>query len=141
MGVTCMPSETQQIFANLISNAVEAMSEHGRLVIRLRPSHDWRDWSLAGMRVTFCDTGVGMDRVTMRRIFEPFFTTKLETGTGLGMWVVSQLVERQRGRVNVWSTQREGRSGTAFSVFLPFADGTTGAIPAEVAQLQTTLTR
>ena len=141
MGVTCMPSETQQIFANLISNAVEAMSEHGRLVIRLRPSRDWRDWSLAGMRVTFCDTGVGMDRVTMRRIFEPFFTTKLETGTGLGMWVVSQLVERQRGRVNVWSTQREGRSGTAFSVFLPFADGTNGAIPAEVAQLQTTLTR
>ena len=60
-----------------------------------------------------------MSRITMQRIFEPFFTTKLETGTGLGMWVVAQLVERQRGHVNVWSTERKGSSGSAFSVFLP----------------------
>jgi len=71
------------------------------------------------MRVTFFDSGVGMDRATMRRIFEPFFTTKTETGTGLGMWVVTQLVERHHGHVRVWSTQRAHGSGTAFSVFLP----------------------
>jgi two-component system CheB/CheR fusion protein len=58
----------------------------------------------------------------MRRIFEPFFTTKLETGTGLGMWVVAQLVERRQGHVRVWSAQRAGASGTAFSIFLPFKD-------------------
>ncbi len=120
--VACMPSETQQIFANLVSNAVDAMPRGGRLVIRLRPSQAWRDRATAGMRVTFLDSGVGMDRATMRRIFEPFFTTKTETGTGLGMWVVAQLVERHHGEVRVWSTQRAQGSGTAFSLFLPFQD-------------------
>jgi two-component system CheB/CheR fusion protein len=72
------------------------------------------------MRITFIDSGVGMSRATLRRTFEPFFTTKTETGTGLGMWVVAQLVERHHGEVRVLSTQRPGRSGTAFSVFLPF---------------------
>lgn len=74
------------------------------------------------MRITFCDSGAGMDRDTMRRIDEPFFTTKPETGTGLGMWVVTELVNRHHGAVRVWSTQRAGRSGTAFSVFLPFSE-------------------
>jgi PAS domain S-box-containing protein len=120
--VACMPSETQQVFANLMTNAIDAMPRGGRLVIRLRPSYDWRDRTVAGMRVTFFDSGVGMDRATMRRIFEPFFTTKTETGTGLGMWVVAQLVERHHGQVRVWSTQRAQGSGTAFSVFLPFRD-------------------
>jgi two-component system CheB/CheR fusion protein len=118
--VVCLPGEAQQIFANLVSNAIEAMPNKGRLVIRLRSSRDWRDHRTTGMRVTFCDSGVGMDRTTMRRIFEPFFTTKTETGTGLGMWVVAQLLERQHGHIRVWSTRRLGRSGTAFSVFLPF---------------------
>jgi two-component system CheB/CheR fusion protein len=117
--VSCMPSEAQQIFANLVTNAIDAMPHGGRLTIRLRPSLDWRDRATRGMRITFADSGVGMSRDTLRRIFEPFFTTKLDIGTGLGMWVVAQLVERHNGQVRVWSTQREGRSGTAFSIFLP----------------------
>jgi PAS domain S-box-containing protein len=131
--ITCLPSETQQIFANLTSNALEAIPQNGRLVIRIRPSRDWRDRETAGVRVTFCDTGSGMDRATMRRIFEAFFTTKPETGNGLGMWVVAQLVERQHGHVHVWSTQREGRSGTAVSVFLPF--GASPATSSEASEL------
>jgi two-component system CheB/CheR fusion protein len=119
IAIACMPSEAQQIFANLIANSIEAMPQNGRMVIRLRPSHNWRDQSVEGMRVTLCDSGVGMDRATMRRIFEPFFTTKPETGTGLGMWVVAQLVERHGGNVRVWSRQRYGASGTVFSIFLP----------------------
>jgi signal transduction histidine kinase len=127
--VACMPSETQQIFANLVTNAIDAVPRGGRLVVRLRPSRDWRGRAADGMRVTFCDSGQGMDRRIMRRIFEPFFTTKTEIGTGLGMWVVAQLVERHHGCVHVWSTQRPGASGTAFSVFLPFA-GAPAAVPA-----------
>jgi PAS domain S-box-containing protein len=122
--IACMPSETQQIFANLVANAIEAMQRHGRLIIRLRTSHDWRDRTISGMRLTVCDSGAGMDRSTRRRIFEPFFTTKTETGTGLGLWVVAQLVERHNGRVRVWSSQRPGASGTTFSVFLPVGDPT-----------------
>jgi PAS domain S-box-containing protein len=135
--VRCMPSETQQIFANVVGNAVEAMPQGGKLLVRLRPSVDWHDRKTAGMRVTFCDSGAGMDRATMRQMFEPFFTTKADTGTGLGLWVVGQLLERHRGNIRVWSRQSEGRSGTAFSVFLPYAaapgpDGAPlGVTPAE----------
>lgn len=121
VAIACMPSEAQQIFANLMANAIEATTLDGKLAIRMRTSYDWRDRSIEGMRITICDNGVGMDRATMRRIFEPFFTTKPETGTGLGMWVVAQLVERHGGNIRVWSTQRQGASGTAFSVFLPTA--------------------
>jgi two-component system CheB/CheR fusion protein len=119
VAIACMPSEAQQIFANLIANSIEAMPEGGKMWIRLHPSRSWRDPAVDGMRVTLSDTGVGMDRATMRRIFEPFFTTKPETGTGLGMWVVAQLVERHGGTVRVRSAQRYGASGTAFSIFLP----------------------
>jgi two-component system CheB/CheR fusion protein len=114
-----MSGEAQQIFANLISNAIEATPRGGKLLIRLRPSRDWRDHSAHGMRVTFADSGAGMDRATIRRIFEPFFTTKLDTGTGLGLWVVAQLVERHRGEIRVWSSARRDVSGTVFSLFLP----------------------
>ena len=117
--IACMPGEVQQIFANLISNAIDAMPQSGRLLIRLQPSCDWRDRTIPGLRATFCDSGTGMDRATMQRIFEPFFTTKAETGTGLGMWVVAQLVERHHGQVSIRSTQSEQGNSTVISVFLP----------------------
>ncbi len=60
--ISCMLSETQQIFANLIANAIEAMDQNGRLVTRIRPSRDWRNRNTQGMRVTICDTGAGIDR-------------------------------------------------------------------------------
>jgi signal transduction histidine kinase len=117
--VNCMPSEAQQIFANLLANAIEATPMDGKVTVRLRPSRDWRNSSVQGMRVTFADSGTRVDRETIKRMFEPFFTTKAETGTGLGLWVVAQLVERHNGHVCVYSRQRGGPSGTAFSVFLP----------------------
>lgn len=122
VSIACMPGEMQQIFANLVSNAIDSMPHGGRLRIRLRPSYDWRDRENCGMRVTLCDSGAGMNLATMQRIFEPFFTTKAETGTGLGMWVVAQLVERHHGHVRVWSTQRPGASATVISVFLPLGE-------------------
>jgi signal transduction histidine kinase len=117
--VACMPSEVQQIFANLVSNAIDAMPQGGRLVVRVRASRDWCNRAIEGTRVTFFDSGTGINRATMSHVFEPFFTTKAETGTGLGMWVVAQLTERHHGHVRAWSTCRQGRSGTAISVFLP----------------------
>ena len=117
--IACMPSETQQIFVNVIANAIESIQGAGRIVIRLRSSRDWRNHQVHGMRVTICDTGGGIKRDSRRHIFEPFYTTKPGTGTGLGLWVVAQLVERHKGSVHVWSSQREGASGTTFSIFLP----------------------
>jgi len=120
--IACMPSEAQQIFANLLSNAIEAMQHGGRLRIRLRASRDWRNRESQGMRVSICDSGVGISRAMLRQVFEPFYTTKAETGTGLGLWVVAQLVERHKGHVQVWSSQRGDRSATVFSIFLPIGD-------------------
>jgi PAS domain S-box-containing protein len=120
--IACMPSEAQQIFANLLANAMEAMQQGGKLKIRLRASRDWRVPGVEGMRVTICDSGVGIDRAMLRRIFEPFYTTKEGTGTGLGLWVVAQLVEKHNGHVSVWSSQGSDRSATMFSVFLPIGD-------------------
>lgn len=120
--ITCMANETQQVFANLIGNAIEAMTGRGSIRVRIHPSNDWRNRGTRGMRVTICDTGEGISRAALGRIFEPFYTTKPETGTGLGLWVVAQLVERHKGSVHVWSSQRAGASGTAFSVFLPFLE-------------------
>jgi PAS domain S-box-containing protein len=125
VGILCMTGEVQQIFANLIGNAIDAMPRGGRLLIRLQPSLDWRDRQTTGMRITLCDSGIGMDRATMRRMFEPFFTTKTDTGTGLGMWVVSQLVERHHGQVRVWSSQSAESSATVISVFLPHENAST----------------
>jgi PAS domain S-box-containing protein len=124
--IACMPNEVQQIFANLVSNAIDAMPRGGRLIVRLQASRDWRDGHTPGMRITFLDSGIGMDRATMQRIFEPFFTTKSDTGTGLGMWVVGQLVERHHGHVRVWSSQNANSSITAISVFLPSSSAVTG---------------
>jgi PAS domain S-box-containing protein len=125
--IVCMPSETQQIFANFIANSIEAMQMNGRIAIRLRPSRDWRYADVRGMRVTICDNGVGIDRASLSHIFEPFFTTKPETGTGLGLWVVAELVQRHRGSVHLRSSQKVGASGTVFSIFLP--EGATDSQP------------
>jgi PAS domain S-box-containing protein len=120
--IACMPSETQQVFANFIVNSIEAIQKGGRIEIRLRSSRDWRNLEARGMRVTICDNGEGIDPASLRHIFEPFFTTKSDTGTGLGLWVVAELVERHRGSVHVRSSRQPRATGTVFSIFLPEGD-------------------
>jgi two-component system CheB/CheR fusion protein len=115
----CLAGDLRQIFANIIANAVDAMKSGGSLTMRVSASFDWRNERRPGIRTTIADSGIGMDAATLRKIYEPFFTTKNETGTGLGMWVSAQLVERLQGDLRVSSTTRLGRSGTAFSLFLP----------------------
>jgi two-component system CheB/CheR fusion protein len=117
--ILCLAGDLRQIFANIISNAVDAMVSGGSLTIRVSTSFDWRNRERSGIRTTIADSGIGMNPETLRRIYEPFFTTKNETGTGLGMWVSMQLVERLKGDLRVRSTTSAGKSGTAFSLFLP----------------------
>ncbi len=117
--IRCLAGDLRQIFANIISNAVDAMKSGGSLTMRVSTSFDWRNQQRPGIRTTIADSGTGMDAQTLRKIYEPFFTTKNETGTGLGMWVSAQLVQRLQGDLRVSSTTRPGRSGTAFSLFLP----------------------
>jgi PAS domain S-box-containing protein len=118
----CFAGEMRQLFANFIGNALDAMPSHGgRLVLALRYSRSWKDPSVAGVRVIVADTGSGMTAATRRRIFEPFFTTKESTGTGLGLWVSAEIIQKHRGSVSVRSRTAEdgNKSGTVFMVFLP----------------------
>ena len=117
--ILCLAGDLRQILANIISNAIDAMKSGGSLTMRVSASLDWRNQERPGVRTTIADSGIGMDAQTLRKIYEPFFTTKGETGTGLGMWVSAQLVQRLQGDLRVSSTTRPGRSGTAFSLFLP----------------------
>lgn len=96
-----------------------SLSSGGLLTVRVRQSHDWSDGTRPGVRVTIADTGTGMTWEVRRRLYEAFFTSNKENGTGLGMWVTSQVVDRNQGVLHVWSTNHPGSSGTVFSLFLP----------------------
>ena len=111
----CFTGELRQLFANLIGNALDAMTpEGGRLMLRVRQT-------LGGVRVTVADTGSGMTPDVMRHIFEPFFTTKEAVGTGLGLWVSAEIVSKHKGTMRVRSRARDEhkRGGTVFSVVFP----------------------
>jgi PAS domain S-box-containing protein len=117
--LVCAAGEIRQILANIIANAVEAMPTGGKLRIRLRAVSDWRGHTGQGIRVTIADTGPGIPAEIRERIFEPFFTTKDTVGTGLGLWVTAQLMQKCAGRIAVFSSTRPPRSGTVFSLFFP----------------------
>lgn len=104
---------------NLVGNAFDAMPNGGRLIIRSRASTNWTTGK-RGLILTFADTGSGIPRQVQERIFEPFFTTKGSTGTGLGLWISKDIIEKHHGSIRVRSSQQAGKSGTVFSLFLPF---------------------
>jgi PAS domain S-box-containing protein len=116
--ILAFPNELRQLFANLISNAIDATPPGGSLSITSGKSVDWHDPRRQGMRVTVADTGSGIPDGIRRRILEPFITTKGDSGTGLGLWVCDDIVKRHGGTLRVKS-RTTARSGTVFSIFLP----------------------
>jgi len=114
--VVCFDGDVRQVLNNLVSNALDSMTEGGELLVR---SHDSTDWKTKrkGMVLTVADKGCGMSRETTARIYEPFFTTKGDSGTGLGLWVSAEVVKRHKGSLQVRS--RKG-AGTVFRLFLPY---------------------
>jgi PAS domain S-box-containing protein len=127
----CFAGEMRQLFANFIGNALDAMvgETGGHLTLTVRRSHSWLEPSIEGVRVMVADTGCGMTPTIQRRIFEPFFTTKEATGTGLGLWVSAEIIQKHHGLVRVRSRTAQnsanGKSGTVFMVFLPNEPATT----------------
>ena len=118
--IICMESEIRQVLSNLISNAVDAMrTEGGRLLIRTREATDWRS-QRKGITLTFADTGTGMSPDVVANIYKAFYTTKGHMGTGLGLWISSEIVERHNGRLLVRSRQTPRNAGTVFQLFLPY---------------------
>jgi signal transduction histidine kinase len=118
--VTCFEGEILQVLSNLIGNAIDAMTpKGGRLLIRSREGTDWTT-GRKGVVLTVADTGCGMSQHTLTRMFEPFFTTKGQKGNGIGLWISRGIIDRHRGVLTVRSRQSANRSGTIFTLFLPF---------------------
>jgi PAS domain S-box-containing protein len=116
--VQCYGSELRQVFANLIGNAFDAMRTGCTLWLRVRDGrnhHTGED----GVRVTIADTGSGMNENTRQHLFDPFFTTKGINGSGLGLWVSSDILERHSAAVHLKSKQADIGSGTIFYIFFP----------------------
>ena len=121
--VTCFDGEIRQVLSNLVSNAIDAMSSTGgRLLIRSREGTHWPT-GRRGVVLTVADTGSGMSANTLSKIFEPFFTTKGNKGTGLGLWISREIVDRHRGTLKVRSRLSAHGSGTLFVLFLPCDGG------------------
>jgi signal transduction histidine kinase len=113
------PGEMRQVLSNLVTNAVEASSPHGRLRLRIRSTRSWADPGVRGLRVSVGDNGTGIPPEVQHRLGEPFFTTKGQRGTGLGLWVTRSIVQRYGGEIQLRSSVAPERHGTVFSIFLP----------------------
>lgn len=110
--VYCQPSQLNQVFMNLIVNAVQAIEPGGEVVVCTAVSDDG-EW----VSIEVGDNGMGIATGNLSRMFEPFFTTKpVDQGTGLGLSVSRDIVKRHGGRIEV---ERNPSGGTYFRVWLP----------------------
>lgn len=121
--ILCFENDIRQVLNNLIANAIDAMRQGGRLLVR---AHDATEYDLdeprKGVRITIADTGHGMPPSVRARVFEPFYTTKELNGTGLGLWISSGIIDRHKGRIQLRSSDHPIYHGTVFSLFLPDLD-------------------
>jgi two-component system, NtrC family, sensor kinase len=109
--VECSPSQINQVFLNLITNAAQAIEDHGEIAITTKRHDDDH------VAVTITDTGCGIPEENLARIRDPFFTTKeVGSGTGLGLSIVDEIVRSHGGEL--WVESVVGK-GSAFTVVLP----------------------
>jgi signal transduction histidine kinase len=113
MSVYAVKGEIQQVIANLLNNAIDASPARTKIRVRARRMRS----SVFGdsVQISVGDSGPGIPPELRTRIWEPFFTTKEGVGTGLGLFVCKQIVERHKGIIRAHSTHR----GTVFTVILP----------------------
>lgn len=116
--VVVSKGELLQVFSNIVANAIEAMSKGGVLSIATRKLMTTGG---DGIQVTVSDTGAGIKKENLERVFEPFFTTKGSLGTGIGLWVTKQLVEKRGGQISIASSTEAGNSGSTVTIFIPLA--------------------
>ncbi len=110
--VETFTGELLQVVSNVIVNALDALPPNGTLRLRLRKR--------AGqVQFVIADNGHGIPKEQASNIFQPFFTTKEERGTGLGLAVSKNIVERHKGKISMRSSVRPGKSGTIFKISIP----------------------
>ncbi len=119
--IYAVPGEIRQLVANLLSNSIDAVGAVGKIRIRVSAATSWNGSNKEGVRLTIADSGPGIPPQARSKLFEPFFTTKRDVGTGLGLWICRNIVEKHHGRIRVKTSTAPGRSWTAFTVFLPLS--------------------
>jgi signal transduction histidine kinase len=108
--IPCSPSQINQVFLNLFTNAAQAMDGYGQIIIATHADDDF-------VNISVSDNGRGMPAEVVSRIFDPFYTTKaVGEGTGLGLSISYQIIEQHNGAISVDS---EEGIGTTFHIRLP----------------------
>ncbi len=111
--IMCSPSQINQVFLNIITNAAHAMGEQGTLILRTE-RHDEKT-----VRIEIQDDGGGIPTSALPKIFDPFFTTKpIGEGTGMGLSISYKIIEAHGGKILV---DTEPGIGTTFSILLPIS--------------------
>lgn len=107
--VLCYPDELNQVWTNLVHNALQAMDYRGTLTIKVTQEDQQ-------VKMSITDTGKGIPKAIKSKIFEPFFTTKASgEGSGLGLNIVKKIIQKHNGHISVESQPGQ----TTFNVFLP----------------------
>jgi signal transduction histidine kinase len=118
----------RQTMSFLLLNASDATPNGGNVYVRVSMAHEWSAQKRNGIRVTVADNGCGINADNMPRIGEPFFTTKGSAGNGIGLAFVKDTVKKHSGVLRIRSSTRPGRSGSVFTIFLPFWSRTAKAL-------------
>lgn len=108
--IGCYPNQLNQVFMNILMNAVQAIENEGRITIKTALEN-------GKVTVEFSDTGRGIPSENMAKVFDPGFTTKgVGVGTGLGLSISHNIIQKHNGHIRVES--EEGK-GTTFTILLP----------------------
>ena len=122
--IWAVSGELKQVVSNLIANAADAVKNKGTIAVTLGSVESD---GLTKLQVLIEDDGAGIPPEDLQHLFEPFFTTKKNVGTGLGLWLTREIVNRYGGSIEL-RPRANGAAGAAFSIVLP-----TAANPLEVA--------
>jgi PAS domain S-box-containing protein len=116
--ITAVAGELRQVFSNLLANSLDAIADKGTITLRVFAAKAAKDGRQC-VRVTIMDNGRGIGAGARQHIFEPFFTTKGTIGTGLGLWVSKQIIDKHEGTIRMRSRTHGVHRGTVCSVVLP----------------------
>jgi PAS domain S-box-containing protein len=108
--LSLVPDRIQQVFLNLVLNAIDAMPEGGNLQVTTSRTNE-----PSGVSIAFADNGVGITPEVLPHIFDPFYSTKPD-GLGLGLFISQEIIQQHGGHINVQSRVGEG---TTFTIWLP----------------------
>ena len=117
LAIRAVGGELRQVFSNLVVNSLESIGECGSVKLRITGGQCAKCGERL-VRITVADNGPGIREAIRSRMFEALFTTKGDTGTGLGLWVSKQIVEKHGGTIRFRSRATGAQTGTVFSIVL-----------------------